>query len=47
MSNVTRSDDGENASDTRFGKSVESQSQVLDSSLLAERSGEPPNIYRL
>ena len=47
MSNVTRSDDGENAIDTRFGKSVESQAQIRDSSIVAERSGEPLNIYRL
>ena len=46
MSNVTRSD-GENTSDTRFGKSVESQAQIRDSSPIAEPSGELLNIYLL
>ncbi|NTF34791.1 hypothetical protein [Rhizobium skierniewicense] len=47
MSDVTRSDASENTSETRFGKSLESQSQIRDSSIAAEPTGELLNIYRL
>lgn len=47
MSDVTRSGGRENTSETRFGKSVESQAQIRDSSVVAERADEPLNIYRL
>lgn len=47
MSDATRSDEGKNTSETRFGKSVESQAQIRDSSVVAERVGEVLNIYRL
>lgn len=47
MSDVTRSDGSENTSETRFGKSVESQAQIRDSSVLADQAGGVLNIYRL
>lgn len=47
MSDVNRSNDGENTSETRFGKSVESHAQIRDSSGVAEQTGEALNIYRL
>lgn len=47
MTDVTRSGGGENTSETRFGKSVESQAQIRDSSVVAESADEPLNIYRL
>lgn len=47
MSNATRRGDGEKTSGTNFGKSVESQAQIHDSSPKVEVTGELLNIYSL